>query len=360
MKQIDKFLNGITMYRLVLYYLMGLWAIAFIFSFAGLMPFSAGMMLVALAILFASGWITNKLFAAVFRVPANVESIYITVFILALILTPPQLSDTWGLIALFWISAIAMASKYILAIRKKHIFNPAALAVGVTSLAIGASASWWIGGSLPLFIFVVSGGILIVRKILRTDLVLSFIGGAFISLLGVSAARGGNLGTTLNQAVFHSALSFFAFIMITEPLTTPPTRRLRIFYGALVGLLFAPAIHVGSIYSTPELALLVGNIFSYAVSPKKRLILSLKERKCRLRKIPMTSCSARIRNFASNRGNIWNGPWVMPRPDTRGNRRYFTIASSPTEQELVMGVKFHPESSSYTKSRCSQCGPEIR
>ena len=63
--------------------------------------------------------------------------------------------------------------------------------------------------------------------------------------------------------------------MITEPLTTPPTRARRIAYGALVGVLFAPAIHLGPIYSTPELALVVGNIFSYAVSPKRKYALAL-------------------------------------------------------------------------------------
>jgi trans-aconitate methyltransferase len=36
-----------------------------------------------------------------------------------------------------------------------------------------------------------------------------------------------------------------------------------------------------------------------------------------------------------------------PRPDSRGNRRYFTLASSPTEENLRLGVRFYPEGSSY-------------
>ena len=58
-----------------------------------------------------------------------------------------------------------------------------------------------------------------------------------------------------------------------------PTQSLRIAYGMLVGFLFAPGIHVGSVYSTPELALVVGNSFSYAVSPKAKHIPKLKEKK---------------------------------------------------------------------------------
>ncbi len=66
--------------------------------------------------------------------------------------------------------------------------------------------------------------------------------------------------------------------MLTEPLTMPSTNNLRNIYGALVGVLFAPAFHLGSFYSTPEIALVIGNLFSYLVSPKRRLILSLKDR----------------------------------------------------------------------------------
>ncbi len=36
--------------------------------------------------------------------------------------------------------------------------------------------------------------------------------------------------------------------------------------------------------------------------------------------------------------------------DSRGNRRYFTVASSPTEDEIRLGVKFYESSSSYKKA----------
>src|SRR5205823_48321 len=72
-----------------------------------------------------------------------------------------------------------------------------------------------------------------------------------------------------------SPLFFFAFAMLTEPLTAPTTRLPRIAFAAIVGFLFAPNIHVGSFYFTPELALLTGNLFAYAMSPKGRLVLTL-------------------------------------------------------------------------------------
>jgi len=43
----------------------------------------------------------------------------------------------------------------------------------------------------------------------------------------------------------------------------------------------------------------------------------------------------------------------LKNPDSRGNRRYFTIASSPTEENLKIGVKFYPDSSSFKKKLIS-------
>jgi ferredoxin-NADP reductase len=43
-------------------------------------------------------------------------------------------------------------------------------------------------------------------------------------------------------------------------------------------------------------------------------------------------------------------------PDNRGNRRYFTLASSPTESHLRLGVKFYPNSSSYKRSMLNMDG----
>jgi glycine betaine catabolism B len=41
--------------------------------------------------------------------------------------------------------------------------------------------------------------------------------------------------------------------------------------------------------------------------------------------------------------------WTLPHqnPDIRGNRRYFTIASSPTEDTIRLGIKFYQNGSSF-------------
>jgi len=349
MQLIDRFLNKITMYRLVLYYLAALVGIAAIFGALGWLPYSPVAIIFTTIFLIVLAWLVNGILAHFFKAQPNAESAYITALILALIITPGAPTDLSFVALLIWVMVFAMASKYVLTIGKKHVFNPTAIAVVITAFAMGQSASWWIGGNLPMMAFVILGGLLVVRKIQRFDLVFAFLGGAIVSDLITHI--GYDPFTTLQQAALHTPIFFFASIMITEPLTTPATRPWRIEYGALVGLLFSPAIHFASIYSTPELALVVGNIFSYAVSPKIKQVLRLKKK---------TLVGENIYHFAF--ATETDAPlkfvpgqyleWTLGHAsaDSRGNRRYFTVASSPTERDPQLGVKFYEPSSSFKKA----------
>src|SRR6266481_3737822 len=264
---IDSFLNKITMYKLVLYYLLALLVTALFFSFFHVLPFSPISLLFSTFVLVLVCLVANKLFSVVAKVQTNVESAYITAFILALIITPPISGHLFSnLPFLLWAAVWAMASKYILSIKHKHIFNPAAFAVALTALTINQAASWWIGTAAMLF-FVLAGGVLVIRKIQRQAMVYAFVAATLLSSIALSFSHT-NPFTTIGNAVVISPLVFFAVIMLTEPLTTPPKKYQQIIYGALGGILFSPQAHLGSFYFSPELALIGGNIFSYIVSPK--------------------------------------------------------------------------------------------
>lgn len=343
MSFIDKFLNNITMYRLILYYLLALLVVSAVFGFFGILPYSPFSIIFSTFFILIISLAASYIFATVFKSHTNIESAYVTALILALIITPTTNAAFLG-----WAAILAMASKYILAIGKKHIFNPAALTVAITALAINQSASWWIG-TLPMLPFVLVGGLLLAKKIKKHDMVISFLLTAVLTILVFGFFKGTNLFTLAQKSIVDSPMLFFAFVMLTEPLTTPPTNTLQVFYGALVGLLFAPQIHFGSIYSTPELALIIGNIFSYLVSPKTKLILKLKE------KIQIAPDIYDFVFSVNKKLNFTPGQymeWTLGHnhSDSRGNRRYFTLASSPTEDNLRIGVKFYDNSSSFKKS----------
>ncbi len=344
---VDPLLNRITMYRVVLYHLCILWLVALAYTFFGVLSFTPLALIFSTVVILGVCWIVNELCAWAWNVTPNVESVYITGFIIALIMTPVAIDNIHGALILAAASAAAMASKYLLAWKRQHIFNPAAFGVAFTGILLSGYASWWVGGTLPLLPFVAIGGLLIVRKIQRFDLFWTYAAvaaaGVCITFLPLSPWE------TLSDFAIHSSALFLATVMLTEPLTSPPTRLNRIIYAAIVGFVFIPHLHIGTFYTSPELALLVGNIFAFAVMPKSRRILTL---------VKSTQIAEGIYDFtfrpdaplAFHAGQYMEWTLKHSPSDSRGNRRYFTIASAPTEQEIHLGIKTYDPASTFKKA----------
>ncbi|NNM83736.1 hypothetical protein HKL94_00745 [Candidatus Parcubacteria bacterium] len=339
------FIDRTTMYRLVLYYLLVLFVVALFFSTIGVLPYSPETLLWSALVLSVSAWFVNEFFAWAFDVVTNLESVFITPLILALILPPIAFADTSGTMALAVIAAWAMASKYILAIGRKHIFNPAALAVVLSAFLFGVSATWWVAGNALFLPFVFIGGVVLVYKLRKFDLVLAFGATVIIAVAFTSL----NLVSGMLSLLMSSGLFFFAFVMLTEPLTMPPARTSRIVYGVLVGILFAPATHFGSFYFSPELALVIGNLFSYFASPKGRYKLSLvKRRRLASGIYEYIFRSDHSLNFRPGQYLEWTLGSVPL--DIRGNRRFFTIASAPEDAFVALGVRFYDKPSAFKRT----------
>lgn len=342
----DALLDRITTYRLVLYVLLGFIGVAAIMAYLHVLPFTPLALLGSTVFLVAMCWAANTMLARIFAVPTNVESATITALILALIIDPARSSQDVQFLG--WAAILAMSAKYILAINNKHIFNPAAIAVVITAFALGETASWWIA-TISMLPVVVIGGLLIVRKARQEDMVFSFLAAALGTVVLSSMFQTSDVAHGLKQLLVDTPLVFVAAIMLTEPLTAPPTRDLKRIYAVLTGVLIVPLVHIGSVYSTPELALVVGNVFAYLVISKQRVVLKL-QRKHKV--------SASIIDFMfkpSHRLAFAPGQYIEctldhPHADARGNRRYFTLASSPTEESLRLGVRFYPHSSSFKKA----------
>jgi ferredoxin-NADP reductase len=195
---------------------------------------------------------------------------------------------------------------------------------------------------------VLIGGLLVVRKIRRLDMEGAFFLTYFVALLAFAIAQRVDLATEVRQTLLRSPLLFLAFIMLTEPLTMPPTRRLQMVYGALVGFLVVTQVHVGSLYFAPELALVAGNVFAWLVGAKANQMLWLKERR------PISGETEELVFRQEHPVRFRPGQyleWTLPHdhPDDRGNRRFFTISSPPGDDALAIGVEFKSRSSSFKK-----------
>ena len=317
-----------------------------VLAFTHNLAFSPGALLISAVFLVVMCWTSNTILGAIFNVPTNVESAILTALILALIFDPPKTSS--DLIVLGWAAILAMASKYILALHSKHLFNPAAVSAVIIGYALQDPASWWVGTSRMLPVVLI-GGLLIVRKVRQETMVGTFLLAATIGEGLFALLHGTPMSLEMRRFLVESPLFFFASIMLTEPLTAPPTRLLKSIYGLITGLLFIPQVHLGSTYSTPELALVIGNVFSYLVSPKRKYVLAL-QRKTRLAPDAVDFSFAAPDGLAFAPGQYMEWTLGYPGADSRGNRRYFTLASSPTENVLHLGVKFYEDGSSFKKA----------
>ncbi len=120
-------------------------------------------------------------------------------------------------------------------------------------------------------------------------------------------------------------------------------------FGWLVGLLSATKYHFGPIYSSPELNILLGNLFAFAISHKKRYTLKLTKSELIANNIyQLTFAPDQLVNYLPGQYLEWSLPHQTP--DSRGFRRYFTISSSPTEKDIQLTFKYFSISSSFKNS----------
>jgi glycine betaine catabolism B len=258
-------------YRLTLYYLAAILLTALGLSVLGVVHQSPVNLVFTTAVALAACLGVNWAFARAFGAASHWESVCITALIIALIVTPSAPGDLAALGFLVLVSAWAMASKYLIATGKRHLFNPAAFGAALMGIGFHRTVSWWVGDNAVLLPLILLGGALILSRLRYTAMLAAF---ALVVLsLAIAHADLSSLARVahaLSMIAIHSMFCFFGLVMLTEPRTVPLGSWRQIAYGALVGLLFSPFTHVGSYYFTPEVAILCGNLFAFLAN-KRRL-----------------------------------------------------------------------------------------
>jgi len=160
------------------------------------------------------------------------------------------------------VGILATLSKHVLASKRWHVFNPAALALLVSVPLFGTGQSWW--GALPdlswpFVLLLLAGGTFIVDRINKAPLVLAFLGtsfGLFTALALVEPAA----VAELFRAPFLQATLFLALFMLTDPPTAPSRYPDQVVVGVLVGAVSCAAQLLGAGQSYLLLGLLAGNV----------------------------------------------------------------------------------------------------
>jgi len=355
-KTVNSKLDATGMYRVVSVGLLILAGVAIGFGFFGLIPYAGTELVLSLVVAVGVALVANIFFAKLFSVHANHESALITGLILFFLILPAQLSQLQYSGIMAAVAFFAIASKYLLVWRKQHILNP--VAVGVVAVTLLYSffplppgyfeSSWWIGQPV-LFVPLVLVGLAVVIKVRKWAPVASFLVVAFAVYVYEEWRFTGEFLENWEGFWLSGPSVFLAAFMLTEPFTMPPTKKVQRWYGAFVGFLSQTTVLAPFLKITPELALIAGNIFAYVFRIRRKLFLSLRSKQ-EIAPNTWELVFAKPAGFTFQPGQYLE--WMLPHKnlDQRGPRRYFTIASSPTEEVVRLIFKTVDAGSSYKKA----------
>lgn len=361
--KIQHHLDQIAMYRIVTIGLTTLVICSLVLSLFGAIAYSFTEQLASLLVALTVAVVLNVGFAKLLKVPANHESAIITALIIFFLIIPGfTWAEQWQIAA---VTAVAIASKFLLVHRRQHIFNAAAFGAAFFSIQgnfdspLYIEAGWWVA-TPQLFWPLLIVGTLVVMKIRKWTPVLWSLGVGFLVYLFEAWRL--DLGLVDSIPLFFTSWPalFLAFFMLTEPFTMPPTKQLQAAYGALVGALTSTAVFAPWFTTSPELALLVGNLVFWPATLRQKLYLPLLEKQ-EIAKATWEFIFKKPAGTTFVAGQYLE--WMLPHDaaDNRGLRRYFTIASAPSEDVIRLAVRFEgEESSTYKKALMDmQPGDEI-
>jgi Na+-transporting NADH:ubiquinone oxidoreductase subunit NqrB len=134
---------------------------------------------------------------------------------------------------------IAIASKYIIRINGKHVFNPAniglVLTIYITKLAWVSPGQW--GSSLIVLYFIFAAGSILLLKVGRMDTgLVFFFTYAFLQFCYSSVYLGWPIDYTIHK-LSNGALLLYSFFMITDPSTTPNDKKVRVLWSVCIAVL---------------------------------------------------------------------------------------------------------------------------
>jgi glycine betaine catabolism B len=343
MQWLDRITGTITMYRLVLICLLGFVVETVLLAFTGVIsqPPLAILATGAVAVVFTNG--SNWVFSKLFRVKQHTESSFITGLLLLFIFEPvnplsgePASTLLLKFAGIALAGVIASASKYLLAWRGRHIFNPAAVGAFVVTLItpFGDFAAWWLATAWLLPVTIVLGFAVLYRT-RRYLMAIVFVIAVFFLTFWVYGGNGAPLAQTLLEPFTTFSTIFFASFMLSEPLTMPPHRWQQLVEALLVAVIFTLPFTIGGFSTTtPQFALLVGNAFAFAFGQRKGIRLDF------LGKQRLTPTSWEL-SFRPQRPVRFQAGQYMEltiphaKADVRGLRRMFSIASAPVESDVI-------------------------
>ncbi len=215
----------------------------------------------------ASGLLTGNSTAFILRVPGTFHG---------------QWWSTHGIWIFVGVVAFAMASKYLIRWRGRHIFNPSNLGLVLAFVVLGPQYTepqdlWWIPMGqwmIVTYAILIGGGLFIAWELKLVGLELGYMA-AFAAFLALALAPVPDhcmiaswyttpmCGQQLWQVLVTSPeLLIFAFFMVPDPRTVPETQLGRFVFGVLVAFLSVVLIGATTLEFWTKTAILASLVFA--------------------------------------------------------------------------------------------------
>lgn len=335
----QQFVDRQGMYRVVLGSLVALAGTSILAGSVGLIDYGGLTQIFTLALALLIALSLNWIIALIFKIPANHESAAITAIILFFLAIPE--SDIFANWPLVLAVTIAIISKYLIVYKKQHFLNPAAFGAAALSVTGVYTFSWWVANPV-LFIPLLIVGVLVVMKVRKWVPVLTLIAVSMVIYIAEALSYGEAIADAFTAFFLSWPTLFLAIYMLTEPFTMPSMKGPQALYGGLVGFLSNASL----VAIPPELALIIANLFMLPWRERQKLFLSFVGKRV-IAKDTYEFTFVKPAGFTFKAGQYLEWMLMHDDADSRGTRRYFTIASSPTEEHIRLAFKLVEGGSSY-------------
>jgi len=162
-------------------------------------------------------------------------------------------------------SLFAIGSKHLLRFGNKHVFNPAAFGIFITSILFGAATQW---RGTYLWYILMPAGLYFIYKIRKFEVLLGYLTASW-GLFAIQAV----MQKTPLLNIFGYLSYFYIFIMVIEPKTTPVKSAGKLIFGTAVASLIFIFTEMGARFDAELCALLIINMFVPLLNkiPERRL-----------------------------------------------------------------------------------------
>lgn len=171
----------------------------------------------------------------------------LTAMIVAMVL---RAQEPWHVTAIT--SVAAVLSKYVLRSRSANLFNPAALAMVAGYYVFHTGQSWW--GALPEVnpiaqVVLIAAGVFMADRVNKMPMVLSFLGTYYLLFTLTAFAGDPQRVAEVFRAPDLQAALFFAFIILTDPPTSPTKYPDQLWCGIIAAAVsYAVFEWLGAVY----------------------------------------------------------------------------------------------------------------